>query len=161
PTPLSREDRGEAEEPRVPADIHLALPLEGRQKKRWPDRRLTILFLLFAVAAIAGVAWGGHEVPIYPSYYPHEIAIEPMPPERAPRLLRDAKTQAFVGAQASFGDDRPASIRTVESLGDFVVVRANRASPAMAEQAAACAVTAAVARDLDGKAGFILHPYPV
>ncbi|HEV8678123.1 MAG TPA: hypothetical protein VGQ90_02015 [Stellaceae bacterium] len=128
--------------------------------RRWPRRRLTLPIALVA-AAIAGVAWGGHEVPVYPSYYPHEITIETMPPERAGALLRDAKIQAYVGAEPSFGGDRPAAIRTVASLGDFVVVRANKASAAMTEEGAACAAAASVARDMDGKPGFILHPYPV
>lgn len=50
--------------------------------------RLTVLAALLVTV---GVARGGHELPVYPSYYPHEIAIETMPPVRGAELLRDAK----------------------------------------------------------------------
>src|SRR5437879_8095052 len=105
-------------------------------KVRPPSALLVLAVLLVTL----GVVRGGHEVPVYPSYYPHEIAIETMPPERAAGLLRAAKIQAYLGPGPDFGGDRPASIRTVESLGDFVVVRANRA---IAEDSAACAAAAA------------------
>ena len=31
----------------------------------------------------AAMAWAGHELPIYPSFYPHEIEIQTVAPERA------------------------------------------------------------------------------
>ena len=37
---------------------------------------LRMLSLLAALLATLSVARGGHELPVYPSYYPHEIAIE-------------------------------------------------------------------------------------
>ena len=97
------------------------------------SRKLKPLSTAAAVAAagiIIGVARAGHELPVYPSYYPHEIAIETMTLERAADLLRNNKLHAYVGPQPDFSGDLPASIRTVESLGSFILVRLNPASAA-------------------------------
>ena len=45
-----------------------------------------------------------------------------MPPERAAGLLAESKIQAYVGGAPRFPGDVPASLRTVESLGGFVIV---------------------------------------
>ena len=119
------------------------------------------LTLVAAIAAAATVARGGHESPVYPSYYPHEIAIEAMTPDRAAGLLRDNKIQAYLGSEPEFSGEVPASIRSIEVLGSFVIVRSNPESPAAKTKAAECAAVEAVAHDLAGKSGFVFHPYPV
>jgi hypothetical protein len=53
---------------------------------------------LFAAAAVT-VAWGGHELPVYPSFYPHEIEIKSLAPEQAASELRDGKIQAYIGSE--------------------------------------------------------------
>ena len=120
----------------------------------------SVVLVLAALLAALGVARGGHELPVYPSYYPHEIAIETMPSEHAADLLRDAKLQAYLGAEPRFPGALPASIRAVESLGSFVIVRINPQRPAQDERSA-CAVVEAIVRDMAGKDGFVFHPYPV
>jgi len=120
----------------------------------------SVVLVLAALLAALGVARGGHELPVYPSYYPHEIAIETMPSEHAADLLRDAKLQAYLGAEPRFPGALPASIRAVESLGSFVIVRINRQRPAQDERSV-CAVVEAIVRDMAGKDGFVFHPYPV
>ncbi|MFL5266001.1 MAG: hypothetical protein ACJ8AH_05290 [Stellaceae bacterium] len=120
----------------------------------------SVVLVLAALLAALGVARGGHELPVYPSYYPHEIAMETMPSEHAADLLRDAKLQAYLGAEPRFPGALPASIRAVESLGSFVIVRINPQRPAHDERSA-CAVVAAIVRDMAGKDGFVFHPYPV
>jgi hypothetical protein len=56
----------------------------------------------------------------------------------------------------------PKTVRFVESLGSFVVVRVNPASPASKGAAGMCGVAAAVARTVDGNSqGIVFHPYPV
>ncbi len=115
---------------------------------------------LVAVLATIGVARGGHEVPVYPSYYPHEISVETMPPDRATDLLRDAKLHAYLGAEPRFPGAVPASIRAVESLGSFVIVRINP-GPSAQDGRSVCAVVEAIVRDMAGKDGFVFHPYPV
>lgn len=120
----------------------------------------SVVLVLAALLAALGVARGGHELPVYPSYYPHEIAIETMPSEHAADLLRDAKLQAYLGAEPRFPGALPASIRAVESLGSFVIVRINPEGSAQDERSA-CAVVEAIVRDMAGKDGFVFHPYPV
>ncbi len=114
-----------------------------------------------AIIAIAMAAMAGHELPVYPSYYPHEVAIEAVPPERAADLLRDGKVHAYLGAETRFPGEVPASLRTVESLGNFIVVRVNPASPRIDKAASGCAMLETIARDIAGKAGFVFHPYSV
>jgi hypothetical protein len=128
-----------------------------------PPRKLKPLRMLLVLAAslaTLSVARGGHELPVYPSYYPHEIAIETMPPERAAELLRDAKLHAYLGTEPPFPDALPSSIRAVESLGSFVVVRLNPERIFPGERSA-CAAVEAIIRDMAGKSGFVFHPYPV
>ena len=121
---------------------------------------LRMLLVLVALLVTLTVAQGGHELPVYPSYYPHEIAIETMPSERAADLLRDAKLQAYLGAELPFSNALPPSVRGVESLGGFMVIRLNpdRSFP---DERSACAVIEAILRDTAGKSGFVFHPYPV
>lgn len=121
----------------------------------------TIVVLLLA-AALVTVARGGHEVPIYPSFYPHEIEIRPLAREQAADALLKADIHAYVGPPPRFAVPLPDSIRTVESLGSFVVVRMNPESPPATDGAAACAAVKRVVRDLASKPEeFIFHPYPV
>src|SRR5258707_4597514 len=88
-------------------------------------RLQNVLLVLVALLATIGLARGGHEVPVYPSYYPHEIRLETMPPERAAGLLGDAKLHAYLGPEPRFPGAVPQAVRAVESLGNFIVVRIN------------------------------------
>ena len=49
------------------------------------------LVLTTAAALVAGVARGGHELPVYPSYYPHEIEIAALAPEQAAQRMPAGK----------------------------------------------------------------------
>jgi hypothetical protein len=120
----------------------------------------SVILFLATLLVTVGVARGGHELPVYPSYYPHEIAIETMPPERAAVLLRDAKLHAYLGGEVRFPDAVPASIRAAESLGSVVIVRFNP-ERSVQDERSACAVVEAIVRDMAGKDGFVFHPYPV
>jgi hypothetical protein len=121
---------------------------------------LTVLSVTALVVA-AELAHGGHEAAVYPSYYPHEITIETALPDRAAGLLRENKIQAWLGAGQVFGDTRPADIRSVESLGDFVMVRVNPHSQLTKDTERMCAAVAIVINGMAGRIGFTLHPYPV
>ena len=115
-----------------------------------------------AVAALVTVARSGHELPVYPSYYPHEIRIESVAPERAAELLRAGRVQAHVGSGPRFSGDLPDGIAAVESLGAYVIVRINPASPLANDERSACALGEAVVGGLSRTSGdFIFHPYPV
>jgi hypothetical protein len=115
--------------------------------------------LLIAVGLVA-VARGGHEQAVYPSFYPHEIEIAAVAPERAAELLRTGKLHAYVGNAPGIaaGD----AIGAAESLGSLVVVRLNPDSARAADEGTACATVAALVRDMAQRGGgFVAHPYPV
>src|SRR5215510_378797 len=122
---------------------------------------LSLLAALAATLTIATVTRGGHELPIYPSYYPHEITIETIPPERAASLLLENKIQAYLGPQPRFSGDVPVSIRAVESLGNFIIVLRNPVAPAPTDAASACAAVETIVGDIAGKQTFVFHPYPI
>src|SRR6516164_7714103 len=127
-----------------------------------PIVKLLSLSAGLAVAlGISNVARGGHELPMYPSYYPHEITIETIPPERAAPLLIENKIQAYLGPQPRFSGDVPVSIRAVESLGSFIVVLRNPVAPGPTEPASACAAVETIVGDIAGKQDFVFHPYPI
>jgi len=111
--------------------------------------------------AVVTVAWGGHELPVYPSFYPHEIEIKSLVPGQSAGELRDGKIQAYVGEGPSLAGVPPDQVRAIESLGSFVIVRINPASAPMRAEASACAAVNTVLRALAGQSGFIPHPYPV
>src|SRR6266852_4960686 len=95
--------------------------------------------VLVCAAAFVTVARSGHEVPVYPSFYPHEIEIRTLAPDRAADALRDGRIQAYDGRGMSFPGAPPADIRAVESLGSFVIVQLNPDSAPSRDEASACA----------------------
>ncbi len=120
-------------------------------------------FIVVTMAlTIVTVARSGHEISVYPSYYPHEIELQTITQERATDLLLGGKIQAYVGRAPRFAGATPASIGSIESLGSFVIVRVNPSSSLARDGRSACAVAEIVVRDFAGKGGdMILHPYPV
>ena len=58
------------------------------------------LMITAAVLAAVSVARSGHELPVYPSYYPHEIEITAMPPGRAAEQMSAGKLHAYIGSSA-------------------------------------------------------------
>jgi hypothetical protein len=122
------------------------------------------LGVAMAVLLTAPVARSGHELPVYPSYYPHEIEIAAMAPERAAELMRAGKLHAYIGSAPAFAVAPGDTLGTAESLGAFVIVRLNPESPHAKDEASACAAAGAIVRDMAARAGstgLIVHPYPV
>jgi hypothetical protein len=122
------------------------------------------LMITTAVLAIATVARSGHEQPVYPSYYPHEIEITALAPLRAAELTSAGKLRAYVGRAPAFATVPAGTIGSVESLGTFVVVQLNPVSLLAKDEAAACAAARAIVHDMTARAsgsGLIVHPYPV
>jgi hypothetical protein len=118
-----------------------------------------IALIVLIALALLPLARGGHELPVYPSYYPHEIEIRTVGPEAAGELLRDGKLHAYVGAEPRFAGAPPEVVRAVESLGSFLIVRVNRDSPRARD---ACAVRDSIARELATRSTeLVIHPYPV
>lgn len=125
---------------------------------KWRNK---FVIAVVAASAAASVARSGHELPVYPSYYPHEIEIATVTPDQVAGLLRDSKIQAYLGRRSIFAGAVPESIGAVESLGSFVIVRVNPTSPHGKDDASACATARTVARTVAANGGVILHPYPV
>jgi len=122
------------------------------------------IILAAAALLVAPMARSGHEQPVYPSYYPHEIEIAALAPQRAAELMRAGKLHAYVGSAPAFAAAPAEGIGSVESLGTLVVVRLNPISPLTKDEASACAVAGAVVRGMAARAGgtgFVVHPYPV
>jgi hypothetical protein len=112
--------------------------------------------------ALATVTRGGHEMSVYPSFYPHDIRIESLPPERAARLLAESSIQAYVGRELQVAPVQSESMQAVESLGSIVMVRVNSDSGAAHDNASACKLTRALVRDIATRhSELIFHPYPV
>lgn len=123
-------------------------------------RNFGIPLVLAMLLVASGPAKAGHEAPVYPSYYPQEITIETADPKAAAALLERTKIHAYVGAQPEFAGPVPSSVRHIESLGSFLIVRVNPA--AAGDEKTACAVVAAVNRSMAaGSGGFTPHPYPI
>jgi hypothetical protein len=118
-------------------------------------RRAGLAILLAAVTLT--VARGGHELPVYPSYYPHEIEIATVASERAAAPLIEGKLHAYLGSTPRFAANPPQDVRSVETLGSFVLVRVN---PAIDEHAA-CIVTRSAVQALATSQEMVFHPYPV
>jgi hypothetical protein len=109
----------------------------------------------------AGSAEAGHELPFYPSYYPQEIRLEAVDPGAAPAELEKGALHAYVGRDPLAGGALPASLRSVESLGSYVVVRFNGAASAWRDREARCAAASRVVAGAPATTAYVFHPYPV
>jgi len=122
------------------------------------------LVVATVVLLTAPMARSGHELPVYPSYYPHEIEIAAMAPERAAELMPSGKLHVYVGGTPAFAAAPDDKIGVVESLDAFLVIRLNPDSQHAKDETSACATAAAIVRDMAaraGSSGFLAHPYPV
>lgn len=126
-------------------------------------KKFFVGLVLLGVLAILTASYSGHEVPIYPSYYPQEIRIESVDPAAAGRLLEQAKIHAYVGDETVFAHATPKSISHVESLGAYVVLTLNPTSPLFANEGSRCSIIQTLAHTLatTPTRGFFFHPYPI
>jgi hypothetical protein len=121
--------------------------------------RLGALTMIGVAAAAGTAAWSGHELPIYPSYYPHEIEVRTLAPDQAAEALRQGKIQAHIGPLPRPPVAPPDQVRAIESLGALVVVRSNPQTRLTAGET--CAAVKSVARQAAAVSGLVPHPYPV
>jgi hypothetical protein len=105
----------------------------------------------------------GHQIGHYPSYYPDEIRIDVIDPAAAGKGLAERTLHAYVGAVPAFGATRPPHVDHVKSLGSFLVLSFDAASPRYAAPDKRCAAARGILKALGAKApaGFVFHPYPV
>ena len=126
-------------------------------------KRLGLLPWLAALGLLLAPAEAGHELPIYPSYYPQEIRVEVVDAAQSARRLAEARIHAYVGAEPSAPLPEPDIARPVESLGSYLMLtfepgflqRHNRESRCAAAARLERAVAAA------GRGHLVFHPYPV
>jgi hypothetical protein len=124
--------------------------------------KLSVLIAVLIGILILRPTRAGHEFPIYPSYYPQEIRIESVNPGAAPRLLMDGSIHAYVGDIPEPRASKPDSISFVESLGSYLRVVVNPASPSAKAGGRSCAIAQSVVQALGREAGdFVFHPYPI
>ncbi len=115
-------------------------------------------------ALIAGGQSGaGHSVGHFPSYYPDEIRIEAVDPVAAAKGLSDHTLHAYVNATPAFAGSVPAHVKAVTSLGSFLVLSFDAASPRFATADARCSAARGILAALKAKtiAGFVVHPYAI
>jgi hypothetical protein len=140
----------------------------GRLAFRDPVRRAIIrraagAALAFGLIVAGGQGGAGHSVGHYPSYYPDEIRIYTVDPAAAGRGLVDETLHAYVSAVPNFAGPVPGHVKSVTSLGSFLVLSFNAASARFASADERCAAARGILATLSEEkaAGFVFHPYPV
>jgi hypothetical protein len=113
------------------------------------------------VMATALAAHAGHEVPYYPSFYPQEIRIEPLAPERAAREFGNNQDplHLYIGASPAFGGEAPAQLKSVVSFGSFITASVNPSR--FASREARCRALERAPEALSKLPDIVLHHYPV
>jgi hypothetical protein len=107
-------------------------------------------------------AEAGHELPYYPSFYPHEIRIEVVPPEMAATRLQQGTLHAYIGATPYFSEPPPAYVSAVSSLSAYLVVTFDGAAAQQWQQEQRCAVAQDMVSVLaEDTTIYVFHPYPV
>lgn len=120
------------------------------------------LIVTAAMLALAPVVKSGHELPVYPSYYPHEIEIATMAPQAAAAALGAGKLHAYIGSSPYLDAPPSDTIGSVNSLGSFVTVRIDSGSQLAADEASACTLAGTIVRDMTARSSeLIAHSYPI
>jgi hypothetical protein len=121
-----------------------------------------------AVALACAVALGlaaqaGHEVSYYPSFYPQEIRIEPLDPQRAAQEF-DSKTDplhVYLGAAPRFTGKAPDHIKSVQSLDSLIMVSVNSKSRHAGTRETRCRLVGEAAALLAERDGVVAFPHPI
>lgn len=125
-------------------------------------RRAAPILLLAASLLLFAPADAGHELPIYPSYYPQEIRIEVVDPAQAVSPLRTAAIHAYVGSLDAVEGKPPEPLVAVESLGSYVVLTFGPGARRPEQEEARCRAAGALVRTAAARGGrLVLHPYPI
>jgi hypothetical protein len=103
-------------------------------KRLYPGRwkRAARVVLAVALFVACGQGGAGHSIGHYPSYYPDEIRIDAIDPEAAGNGLADETLHAYVGAVPTFARPVPGHVKSVKSLGSFLVLTFAHLSPRFA-----------------------------
>ena len=115
------------------------------------------------LCAAAPPTRAGHEVSYYPSFYPQEIRIEPLDPERAAREFGNAKDplHAYLGTPPRFAAGMPSHLKSVVSLRSFITASINSGSDRLTGRDARCGALRAAASRLASTPDVVAHAYPI
>ena len=117
--------------------------------------------LLLSWASTLRAAHADHALEFLPSYYPQEIRIATVDPASAPKLLSNHSIHVYIGDPFA-GRAIPPGLGHTESLGSYLVVTFNPASPRLGDPDSRCATVGTVVGALVARKGaYIFHPYPV
>ena len=113
------------------------------------------------VVATVLAAQAGHEVPYYPSFYPQEIRIEPLDPQRAAKEFANARDplHLYLGTSPAFGSDPPAGLKSATSLASFITATVNPGR--LRNREARCRALERAPEALAKHPDVVVHPYPV
>ncbi len=126
-------------------------------------KRAAALAIAAGLFIAGGQSGAGHSVGHYPSYFPDEIRIDVVDPTAAAKGLVDQTLHAYVGATPAIVGPVPGHVKSVTSLGSFLVLSFDTTSARFASAEARCAAARSVLAALreEKAAGFVFHPYPV
>jgi hypothetical protein len=140
----------------------------GRSASRSPVvhgvvKRAAGVALAAGLLLAGGHSGAGHSVGHYPSYYPDEIRIDVFDPAAAGEGLAEQSLHAYVGAVPSFAGPVPGYVKSVTSLGSFLLLSFNTAAERFASADDRCTAARGILAALSHEraAGFVFHPYPV
>ena len=115
------------------------------------------LTVALALLLLVPLAWAGHELTFYPSFYPQEVTVRWVDPRAAGPLIVRNSLHAYGGADP-FPAGAPEKVRYVESLRGWVVLTFKRPT---GDAEVRCAAGTALVRALGARAPFVAHPWPV
>ena len=117
---------------------------------------LLLLWLLLLPAR------AGHEMPYYPSFYPHEIRLEVVGPVTAAQRLQEHSLHAYLGGMPDFAGQVPAHVSAVPSLASYLVLTFDGEATRLWPRAQRCRAAQAVLTALSETTGtYVFQPYPV
>ena len=122
-----------------------------------------VLGLTCAVVVASPSARADHEVSYFPSFYPHEIRIEPLDPEGAARefVNKSDPLHVYVGTAPRFSGQIPEHLKSVESLKSLITVSVNPQSSRLMGREVRCHAIEQAAAVLDAPPDVVIHPYPI
>ena len=138
------------------------LPMYRNLDKR-VGKRIAGAVLTVGILIAGGQGGAGHSVGHFPSFYPDEVRIDAVDPAAAGRGLVDETLHAYVSATPIFAGPVPGHVKSVRSLGSFLVLSFNTTSVPYASADSRCAAVRGILAALSEEktAGFVFHPYPV
>src|SRR5262245_7401476 len=134
---------------------------------RWFARGLcpggAAMSLAVAVILVSGRGGAGHSVGHFPSFYPDEIRIDVVDPAAAAKGLADMTLHAYVGGIPEFTQPVPDHVKSIRSLGAFVLLSPGPKTQRLATEQERCTVLGGVTTVLGrhGAPGFVFTLSPI